>query len=48
MATLRSHLGTIKILEKAGADSSIKNKSDETPIDIATYNEAEEIIAHFS
>ena len=47
MATLRSDLPTIKILENAGADSSIKNKSDETPIDIAKFNEAEEIVAHF-
>ena len=48
MAALQGNLETINILEKAGADPRAKNKSDEMPIDIAKYNENQEIIEYFS
>lgn len=48
MATLRGDIGTIKFLEKSGADPEAKNRSGDTPLEIAKLNQAEDIIAHFS
>ena len=48
MAALQGNLETIRILEKAGADPGVKNKSGEMPVDIAKYNENQEVVEYFS